>query len=234
MSKKDKKFELSIVKTAKDIEYEKPDRLNKFVDESEYDKIDDALGAGVALTNAGTTLVEEDVLPTLLAENKKDTRYIVDNKIPDSEKCSINGVDYIKSGAVLAETHTRSEEHHDAEKRAKNGYVSQSLVNISKSAETKAQKGDYEDFAKKQEKNLGKRRKCAGGLSEDEVTGEPLTGNGEFHHANKKSIYTDPVQRLDPNTGVVVNSETHIDIHRNNINDKKALEDYKKLRQKEK
>ena len=62
MSKKDEKFELSVVKTARDIRYEKPDRLNKFVDESEYNKIDDALGTGVALTNAGTTLVQEDVL----------------------------------------------------------------------------------------------------------------------------------------------------------------------------
>ena len=106
------------------------------------------------------------------------------------------------------------------------------MVNISKSAETKAQKGDYEDFAKKQEKNLGKRRKSVEDIDEDEITGEPLTGNGEFHHANKKSIYTDPVKRLDPNEGIIVNSKTHTDIHRNNINDKKALEDYKKLKQK--
>lgn len=226
MSKKDEKFELSVVKMAKDINYEKPNYPNNLVDESEYIKIDNTLSNAVALTNAGTTLVREEVLPDLLAENKKDTRYIVDNKIPDSQKLTINSERYIKSGAVLSETHTRSEEHPDAAKRAKNSYVSQSLVNISKSAETKAQKGDYEDFAKKEEKKLGKTRKRKNNINNDEITGDPLKGNGDFHHANKKTLYPDPVQRLDPDKGIVVNSETHIDIHKNNINDEKELANY--------
>lgn len=226
MSKKDNKFELSVVKMAKDINYEKPRYPNNLVDESEYNKIDTTLSNAVALTNAGTTLVREDALPDLFAENKKDTRYIVDNKISDSQKLTINSEKYIKSGAVLNETHTRSEEHSDATKRAKNSYVSQSLVNISKSAETKVQKGDYEDFAKKEEKKLGKTRKRKNNISNDEITGAPLEGSGDFHHANKKTIYPDPVQRLDPDKGIVINSETHIDIHKNNINDEKELADY--------
>lgn len=44
-------------------------------------------------------------------------------------------------------------------KRAKNSYSEQSLVNISKSESVKAQKGDFEDYAKKIEKNLGKKGK---------------------------------------------------------------------------
>lgn len=226
MSKKKEKFQLSIIKTAKDIQYEKPSYPNNLVDESEYKKIDTTLSKAVALTNAGTTLVREDDLPDLFAENKKDTRYIVDNKISDSQKLTINNENYIKSGAVLAETHTRSEEHPDATKRAKNSYVSQSLVNISNSAETKAQKGDYEDFAKKEEKKLSKTRKKENNISTDEITGAPLKGNGDFHHANKKTLYPDPVQRLDPDKGIVVNSETHVDIHKNNINDEKELANY--------
>ena len=72
MSKKKEKFQLSIIKTAKDIQYEKPSYPNNLVDESEYKKIDTTLSKAVALTNAGTTLVREDDLPDLFAENKKD------------------------------------------------------------------------------------------------------------------------------------------------------------------
>ena len=45
-------------------------------------------------------------------------------------------------------------------------------------------------------------------------------------HSNKKTLYPDPVQRLDPDKGIVVNSETHVDIHKNNINDEKELANY--------
>lgn len=223
---KDKEFQLSIVKMAKDITYEKPKHPNNLVKEEEYDKIDTAIANSVALTNAGTTLVSEDALPELLAESKKDTRFIVDNEISDSAKMSINGVKYIKSGAVIEKAHTRSEEHPDAMKRAKNSYSEQSLVNISKSESVKAQKGDFEDYAKKIEKNLGKRRKKENDISSDEVTGEPLEGNGDFHHKNKKTIYTDPVQRLNTDGGILVNKETHKDIHKNNVNNEEALNKY--------
>ena len=228
-----KKFELDVIKTAKDIDYEKPSYPNNLVDESEYLKIDGAISKAVALTNAGTTIVDEDVLPELFAENKKDTRYIVDTKIRDSEKLTINNKNYIKSGAVLHETHTRSEELPDAVKRAKNSYVSQSLVNISRASDTKSQKGDFEDYARKTEKRLGKTRRREYDINNDEITGEPLSGTGDFHHANKKTLHTDPVQRLDPNKGIMVNRETHKDIHSNNINDENELAQYKRRRSKE-
>ena len=149
-----------------------------------------------------------------------------------SVKVSINGVKYIKSGAVIEKAHTRSEEHPDAMKRAKNSYSEQSLVNISKSESVKAQKGDFEDYAKKIEKNLGKKRKKENDISSDEVTGEPLEGNGDFHHKNKKTIYTDPVQRLNTDGGILVNKETHTDIHKNNINNEDALNKYMNERKK--
>ena len=71
---KEKNFELSIVKMAKDINYEKPNHPNNLVDKEEYKKIDMAIATSVALTNAGTTLVSENALPELLSEAKKDTR----------------------------------------------------------------------------------------------------------------------------------------------------------------
>ena len=231
---REKEFQLCIVKMAKDISYEKPNHPNDFVDEEEYNKIDTALSTSVALTNAGTTLVSEDALPELLAETKKDTMYIVDNEISDEAKVSIGGGKFIKSGAVIEKAHTRSEEHPDAMKRAKNSYSAQSLINISKSETVKAQKGDFEDFAKKKEKNLGKTRKKENNISSDEVTGEPLEGNGDFHHKNKKTIYTDPVQRLNPNKGILVNKQTHRDIHKSNVNNEKDLYMYIKQRKKNK
>lgn len=234
MSKEDNKFALSVIKKAKDINYEKPNYPNNLIDKSEYDKIDATLSEGVALTNAGTTLVQETALPNLLGENKKDTRYIVDNKIPDSQKITIDSENYIKSGAILNEVHTRSEEHPDAKKRARCSYVSQSLVNITKAAETKSQKSDYEDFAKKEEKKLGRTRRKNNNINHDEITGEPLKGNGDFHHSNKKTIYTDPVQRLDPDKGIMVNRDTHVDIHSNNINDENELARYMEMQHKKK
>ena len=119
---KEKNFELSIVKMAKDINYEKPNHPNNLVDKEEYKKIDMAIATSVALTNAGTTLVFENALPELLAETKKDTMYIVDNEISDDAKVSVGGEKFIKSGAVIEKAHTRSEEHPDAMKRAKNSY----------------------------------------------------------------------------------------------------------------
>ena len=221
-----KRFELSIVKMAKEISYKKPKYPNNLVDESEYKKIDQTISDAVALTNAGTTLVKEEALSTLFSETKKDTRFIVDNKISDSDKQVVNNEKYIKSSAVIKETHERSEQHRDATKRAINSYAIQSLVNISNSAETKSQKGDFEDYARKEEKKLCQIRKKENNISTDEITGEPLKGSGDFHHKNKKTIFTDPVQRLDPDKGMVINSETHIDIHQNNINDENALNDY--------
>lgn len=50
-----------------------------------------------------------------------------------------------------------------------------------------------------------------------------MEGNGDFHHKNKKTIYTDPVQRLYPNKGILVNKQTHRDIHNNNINNEEDL-----------
>ena len=134
---------------------------------------------------------------------------------------------------ILDETHTRSEELPDAVKRAKNSYVSQSLVNISRASDTKSQKGDFEDYARKTEKRLGKTRRREYDINNDEITGEPLSGTGDFHHANKKTLHTDPVQRLDPNKGIMVNRETHKDIPSNNINDENELAQYKRRRSKE-
>nr|WP_142411035.1 hypothetical protein [Clostridium sp. Marseille-P7770] len=71
-------------------------------------------------------------------------------------------------------------------------------------------------------------------ISSDEVTGEPLEGNGDFHHKNKKTIYTDPVQRLNPNKGILVNKQTHRDIHKNNINNEEDLNKYIKERRESK
>jgi len=213
---------------ANDIKYEKPIPSNNLVDAKEYQNIDTAIANAVALTNAGTTLVKEKEMAKLIAENSKDAKYIADNEIPDSEKMNIDNTLFIKSSAVIAVTHKRSEEHPDAKKRSLNQYTSQSLMNISNSYETKAQKGDYEDFAKKREKSLNKIRARNNGITNDEITGEPLKGSGDFHHKNKKTLFTDPAQRLDPDKGILVNKSTHQDIHKNNINDEKSLEEYKK------
>lgn len=101
-------------------------------------------------------------------------------------------------------------------------------ISLSKSSEVKSQKGDFEDFAKKEEKKLSQKRQSSNDEKKDEITGKPLRGNGDFHHQNKKTIYTDPVERLDPEKGILVNKDTHIDIHKNNINNEELLEKYKK------
>lgn len=222
------KYELSIIKTAGDISYVKPEHSNSLVSDSEYDKVDKAISKGVVITDAGTTLVNEEELHDMLGESKKDTKFIVDNKLSDSEKTNINNKLYIKSGAVLKEVHTRAEEHPDASKRAKNRYTEKSIIRISESSEVKAQKGDFEDFAKKEEKKLPSKRQSKNKEKKDEITDKPLNGNGEFHHKNKKTIYPDSVERLDPEKGVLVNKDTHKDIHINNINNEEQLEKYKK------
>lgn len=222
------KYELSVIKRASDIPYEKPAHPNSLIPEKEYEKVDKAIAEGVVITDAGTTLVDERALPDMLGESEKDTRFIVDNKIPDSKKINIGNELYIKSGAVMDETHTRAEEHSDASKRAKSRYAEESIINISKSPEVKAQKGDFEDYAKKKEKKLSQKRQSINNEKKDEITGKPLKGKGDFHHKNKKTIYTDPVERLDPEKGILVNRDTHQDIHKSGVNNEELLEKYKK------
>ena len=221
-------FKLDILKTAGNINYTKPERTNKLVPAKKYDEIDDTVESNVAVTNAGTTIVNEEALSKLLGESKKDTRYITDNKIPDSDKVEINGKKYIKAPAVIKENLSRYEEHPNAEKRATNLYSATTLKNIMESSDVKAQKGDFEDYAQKQEKQLGDKRIKQYGITCDEVTGAPLNQTKDFHHKNKKTIHTDPEQRLDPNKGVIVNQDTHRKIHKQNINDEKQLNDYMK------
>lgn len=225
MSESNKEFSLTIVKIASEISYEKPKPSNNLVDSKEYEKVDNAISTSVAITNAGTTLVNEKELPTLISEPRKDTNYIIENIIPDSAKVNINNSKYIKSCAVIALTQERSEEHRDAKKRAINQYTAQSIMNISNSSDTKAQKGDFEDYAKKKERTLGKIRAETYNITNDEITGEPLEGSGDYHHKNKKTIYTDPVQRLDPQRGALLNKSTHNMIHKKGINDDKSFDE---------
>lgn len=54
-----------------------------------------------------------------------------------------------------------------------------------------------------------------------------MDGSGEFHHTDKKAIYTDPEGTLDIDKGIIINKKTHKKVHNKKINDKITLENKK-------
>ncbi len=219
------KFQLTVIETANNISYEKPARNTTLIKDEAYDKIDRALSK-VAITNAGTILVPKDTLGTLINAQKADANFIYE-ELSTNSKINISNKDYIKGESVVGMCYSRSAEHQNTNTRRLCEYTHKSLLNISTSDAVKVKQSDYQDYAREEEKQLCKKRKKEYSITHDEITGEPLKGNGEFHHIDKKAIYTDPVKRLDIDGGIVINKETHNRITKEGINNKEKLEEFK-------
>lgn len=171
----------------------------------------------------GKVYVGEPAIPKLYSCSKADGQYIFENKLSDKEKRNIAGKDYINSSAVVGDLDKRAQETRKPSIAAKARYGRDSLINIGDSTKAEKLRRDFDEFSDKEMKKLREERKS----DVDEITGEILENGGEFHHHNKKSIYTDPEKAIDPNEGIVVNKSTHKEIHRRNIVDKDQLESQK-------
>lgn len=214
-----KNFELQVIPITK-ADYEKPKKGNALVREEKYEKIDNACENSVVLANTGVAYVGENAFPKLFGTNANDGTYIFDNQIPDSEKKSFADKEYAHSSAVVGLLDKKAQEVRDAEKQALLRYGRDTLININDSPTAEKQRRQFDSFASKEQKKLRDQR----GGSVDEITGEPLEDNHEFHHTKKKSIHTDPEALIDPDQGRKVNRDTHKEIHRQNIVDEKQLE----------
>ena len=176
----------------------------------------------VKLGTNGVVYVSEDSFPTIFQTTKPKAAYIFENQIPDSDKRNFNGKSYAHSSSVVGLADKKSQEVRDAEKQALLQYARDSLINVSDSPEAQDMRRKVDSFTNKELPKLREAR----GINVDEVTGEPRKKGFAFHHLNPKELHTDPEDVLDPNKGRNLNHETHIDVHKNNINDENQFAKY--------
>lgn len=199
--------------------YEKPERSNKNIPDAKYDKVDKTCQEEVFLSNDGNPYVPQESMNTIFNTTKKRGQFIYDNQLDDEDKRTINGVNAIKSSSVVSLLDKRSHESRDAEDADLDRYTRDSLIRIGDSDQAEAVRRKLDTHTSKELPKLKKQR----GVNNDEITGEPLCKNSAFHHLDEKELFTDPVDVLDEKKGININSDTHNEIHKNNIRTKDEL-----------
>ena len=206
-----------------DFEYKRPERRNELTSPEKYAKIDSAVGNLVRIGTNGVTYVPEDAFSTIFQTTKSKAGYIFENQIADSEKRNFGGESYAHSSAVVGLADKKCQEVRDAEKQSLLQYARDSLIAVSDSPQAQDMRRKVDSFTTKELPKL----RDARGINVDEVTGEASRKGFAFHHVNPKELHTDPESILDPAKGRNLNYETHVDVHRKNINDESQFEKYR-------
>lgn len=199
--------------------YEKPERTNQNIPAVKYDNIDKSCES-VCIGDDGNAYMPESGIPKLINKDKKKSRYIVDNKISEEHKHTINNKLMINTSGLVGYLDQNSHQTRNAEEADLNRYARESLTRIGDSDQAESERRKIDA---KVSKMLPRLRSIRGG-EVDEITGEPLQKGASFHHVNNKEIYNNPNDVIDPEQGINVNSETHKEIHGRGIVDKKELE----------
>lgn len=209
-----------------DFEYKKPDKRNELTALEKYEKIDSAVGGLVKLGTNGVTYVSEDAFPMIFQTTRPKAGYIFENQISDAYKRNFDGESYAHSSAVVGLADKKSQEVRDAEKQALLQYARDSLIAVSDSPQAQDMRRKVDSFTSKELPKL----RDARGIDVDEVTRDPKRKGFAFHHVNPKELHTDPEDVLDPTKGRNLNYETHVDVHRKNINDASQFDVYQAQR----
>lgn len=127
--------------------YEKPERTNPNIPDKKYDKVDFACESS-RIGNDGNVYIPEERMPELLDKRKKETRYIVDQKIPDEDKVTINNQRMINSSGVVGYMDRFSHQTRDAAQADLYRYGRDSLTRIGDSDQAEAQRRKKEDIRK--------------------------------------------------------------------------------------
>lgn len=207
-------------------DYERPDRRNALVPDKKYDTIDDTVLEHVRIGTNGVTYVPEAAFPKLLGVNARDAAYIFDNQIPDAEKREYGSASFAHSAAVVGLLDKKAQETRKADNQALLQYSRDSLINVSDSDQAESIRRRCDTYTERQRPKLSAYR----GGSVDELTGEPLRKNAAFHHVNPVSIHTDPEDALNPSKGRMLNRESHVEVHKQGLNDETMFEEYKERR----
>jgi len=204
--------------------YTRPKIKNKLVSSKIYDKIDKNMIDSVKIATNGVVYVEADKVDKFLGENKPDSEYLMDNKIDKKHKRNIGGVDLIHSSGLVGLLDERSQEIRSTSKQTIQQYSRDSLINVADSDKAQAIRRNLDDYTTKEQKKLRKSRDS----KVDEITGEPLKKGYAFHHNEQKSLHADPEKAVDSDEGILVNNDTHKNIHREKIRDEDGLKEFKK------
>jgi hypothetical protein len=213
-----------------DKNYDKPERRNDLVPAEKYDTVDKLAGNAVKLGTNGVAYVPEDVFPTIFGLTKPKAAYVYENQIPDSDKRDFNGQPYAHSASVVGLLDKKAQEVRNADTQAILQYSRDTLLNISDSPQAQELRRQCDTFTKRELPKL----RAARGADNDELIDEPLRKGAAFHHVNPKEIHTDPEDALNPDKGRNVNSDSHGEVHRENINDEKQFDAYKNSKKRSK
>ena len=216
-----KNNELALVPLKKGA-YEKPKRVNQNIPKVKYDKVDDACESTM-IGNDGNIYIPEEKMPGILGKKNPETKYIVDNKVPDKDKVNVNNKNMINTAGVVGYLERNSHQTRDVDEADLNRYSRDSLIRIGDSDQAEAERRRIDTKVKKELPRLKHKRN----VSFDEITGEPLEQNAAFHHKNNKAIDNNANDVINPDKGIVVNTDTHKEIHRRKIMDENQLEEQK-------
>lgn len=209
-----------------DKNYQKPERRNDLVPDEKYDSIDTTAQSQVKLGTNGVGYVSEDAIPKLFQLSKANAAYVYENQVPDSAKRNFGEKSYAHSADIVGLLDKKAQEVRSADKQALLQYARDSLINITDSNQAQDIRRKCDAFTQKELPKL----RTARGTTHDELTGDPLRPGAAFHHVNPKEIHTDPEDVLNPNLGRNLNTDSHHEVHKMNINDEKQFEDYKAKR----
>ena len=171
---------------------------------------------------SGKTFINKNSISHLLGTDKKGVNKIYNNA--DNEDKIENGNNkYLSTSATKKEISKRIEEPRDTLEREhlkdteKNLIALRDFPDLEKLREIKESK-----IRKELPKVKEKKRKLE---KEDYVTGELLT-KPEVHHIER--VADNPNKALDEDNLVVVNQDTHKEIHKEGAESKEKLEEFKK------
>lgn len=222
----DDKSRLPVVLTEVDKNYVKPERRNNLVDPIKYDSVETTVQTQVKLGTNGVGYVSANAMADLFQTSKAKAAYIYDNQVPDSDKRNFGDTSYAHSAAIVGLLDKKAQEVRDAEKQALLQYGRDSLINVTDSHQAQDLRRKCDAFTKKELPKL----RAARGVTHDELSGDPLRPGAAFHHVNPKEIHTDPEDVLNPSKGRNLNTDSHHEVHKQNLNDEGQFENYKAKR----
>lgn len=211
---------LYIAKTVKNLSLRVDDEVQKYnLNKITEKKIINALEKGI-IDSFGRIVFPKETLITLLAlNNKRKIEYIVDG-LRESDIVVLENKTCIDSAELIKIIIQRKRKNiHQKNFKA----IYEILCKIQDDPVVKYECSKYQAEIDKLIKNLKTLKIKELNIYFDELTGEKLEKNAEFHHIREKGIEGNEKYQLNTKLGIIINQNIHKDITRKGIDNEKKL-----------
>lgn len=210
--------ELTIISTS-DLNIKFPAK-NPHISNEEAEKTREVIKSESAYTNDAQVLINKNALPQILATDKKGANnFYEDLENDDKEQNGKN--QYAHLEAVQEEVSKRIQEPRDTLKRERLKDSEQCLIAVRDAPELEKIREVDESKIRKELPKLKERKIEEESLTTDQLTGKPLEKNAAAHHIERKSDA--PRKSLKLDNIIVVNPDTHDEIHKNDAESEENL-----------